>query len=58
MPRHHALLRFEAGQWVIEDTESASGTFVNGTRITSPTQLTDGDQIRFGDAVVIFHSMQ
>ncbi len=52
--RHHAVLRFENGHWVVEDKGSANGTFVNGVRIRWPQPLNEGDQIRFGDEIVIF----
>jgi pSer/pThr/pTyr-binding forkhead associated (FHA) protein len=56
--RHHAILRFEAGRWIVEDKGSANGTFVNGTRIRWPQQLSEGDQIRFGDEIVLFSIVQ
>ncbi len=56
--RHHATLRFDGTHWVVEDKESANGTFVNGTRIRWPQPLTDGDQVRFGDEIVIFNVVQ
>ncbi len=56
--RQHALLRFENGHWVVEDKNSANGTFVNGVRIRWPQPLAEGDQIRFGDEIVIFNVVQ
>jgi pSer/pThr/pTyr-binding forkhead associated (FHA) protein len=56
--RQHALLRFENGHWVVEDKNSANGTFVNGARIRWPQPLNEGDQIRFGDEIVIFNVIQ
>ncbi len=56
--RQHALLRFENGHWVVEDKNSANGTFVNGVRIRWPQPLADGDQVRFGDEIVIFNVVQ
>jgi serine/threonine protein kinase len=56
--RQHAVLRFENGHWVVEDKNSANGTFVNGTRIRWPQPLNEGDQIRFGDEIVIFNVIQ
>lgn len=44
--RHHAQLRREKDQYVIEDLGSKNGTFVNGQRITGPTVLADGDEIQ------------
>jgi|SRR5579859_7588037 len=56
--RQHAVLRFENGHWVVEDKNSANGTFVNGVRIRWPQPLAEGDQIRFGDEIVIFNVVQ
>ena len=33
--RHHATLRHDGSGWLLEDTGSASGTFVGGKRVTS-----------------------
>ncbi len=44
--RHHARLFFHDGNWLIEDLQSANGTFVNGTRVLRPTMLQHGDELR------------
>lgn len=44
--RHHARIRREGDQYVVEDLGSKNGTFVNGRRITEPTVLSDGDQVQ------------
>jgi len=56
--RHHAVLRFENGRWLVEDKGSANGTFVNDVRIRWPQMLKDGDRIRFGDEIVAFSIIQ
>jgi len=49
---HHAVIRHQAGQWLIEDT-STNGVFINGAEIPlsqhGPYQLNDGDHVRMGD---------
>ncbi|GAA4616167.1 hypothetical protein GCM10023195_71730 [Actinoallomurus liliacearum] len=45
--RTHAILRFEAGQWVLEDNGSANGTFQNGRRVQR-TVVAPGTQVRLG----------
>jgi len=45
--RHCAVLVGPADVWV-DDLGSRNGTFVNGTRISAKTKLTDGDMIRVG----------
>ena len=44
----HAELRESDGRWTIVDRGSTNGTFVNGTRITAPSALHDGDIVAFG----------
>uniref|UniRef100_S4RY88 Forkhead-associated (FHA) phosphopeptide binding domain 1 n=1 Tax=Petromyzon marinus TaxID=7757 RepID=S4RY88_PETMA len=47
----HALLRFSAadGCYVLQDLNSANGTYVNGCRVQNATvRLAPGDTIRFG----------
>jgi hypothetical protein len=52
--RHHAQLRFESGRWIIEDTASSLGTYVNGRRIRWPQPLADGDQLRLAHTFLLF----
>jgi DNA-binding response OmpR family regulator len=44
--RHHAQVRREGEQYVVEDLDSKNGTFVNGRRIAGPTVLADGDEVQ------------
>ena len=54
--RQHALVqRMENGDYYLFDLGSRNGTFLNGTRVTIPVVLKDGDQISFGDFHVTFH---
>lgn len=46
--RKHASIRRAAGNFVLEDNKSFNGTLVNEQRISAPTPLYDGDQIRLG----------
>jgi diguanylate cyclase (GGDEF)-like protein len=52
--RQHARLYLEDEMWWVEDLGSTNGTFVNEIRCVSPKQLTDSDQLRFGDAIYKF----
>jgi ABC-type multidrug transport system ATPase subunit len=45
--RSHATLRFEAGQWVVEDNGSANGTFQDGRRVQRAV-VRPGSEIRLG----------
>ena len=52
--RQHARLFIDDdGNWWVEDLNSTNGTFVNEMRIRSQ-QLSDSDQVRFGDAIYKF----
>ena len=54
--RQHARLYVDDdGNWWVEDLNSTNGTFVNESRIHAQ-QLTDSDQVRFGDAIYKFLS--
>lgn len=46
---NHATLNVEADQLWVEDHQSTNGTYVNGHRITLPTQLQDEDLLQFAD---------
>jgi adenylate cyclase len=54
--RQHALVqRMENGEYCLFDLGSRNGTFLNGTRVTIPVPLKDGDQILLGDFPISFH---
>ncbi|MGE0484439.1 MAG: ATP-binding cassette domain-containing protein [Gammaproteobacteria bacterium] len=52
--REHAKLVSLDGNWIIEDLGSSNGTFVNGRRITRPTQLAIGDKVSIATFVYRF----
>lgn len=47
----HALLRVHEGAVEIRDLDSRTGTFVNAERISQPTPLRPGDEVRAGSTV-------
>ena len=54
--RQHALVQLmENGEYYLFDLGSRNGTFLNGTRVTIPALLNDGDRISLGDFQVSFH---
>jgi len=53
---HARLFTDESGGWFVEDLNSTNGTFVNEVRVTRPQEMTDSDQVRFGDAIYKFLS--
>jgi hypothetical protein len=48
--RRHARFTVKSGTVVIEDLGSKNGVCVDGTRISQPTQLTDGAEVALGSA--------
>lgn len=53
--RHHARIRITNDQTTVEDLGSKNGTFVRGARVTSPTPLHDGEELRLGSMSLTFH---
>lgn len=54
--RKHARLVRTGSEYVLEDLNSANGTFVQGEKITRK-KLTDGDQIQLGPAAIFRYSI-
>ncbi|HEY6564350.1 MAG TPA: SpoIIE family protein phosphatase [Pirellulaceae bacterium] len=50
--RNHAQLVDRDGVFFVEDLQSRNGTYVNGRRITVPTKLDDGDEVRICDFIL------
>jgi DNA-binding winged helix-turn-helix (wHTH) protein len=55
--RVHACLRVRESGVRIEDRDSKNGTWVNGTRISAPVELEEGDELTFGAYRLVFRSM-
>ena len=61
--QHGELYREADGRWFVRDLGSTNGVFVKagsdasfGPRITAPRQLSDGDELAFGNARFLFKS--
>src|SRR3954466_15926791 len=52
---HHATIYWQANHFVIEDTKSFNGTFINDQRITRQA-LADGDNILIGKHILTFRA--
>ena len=48
----HARVAASGDQWVVEDLGSTNGTYIGNARITQPTTLTIGTQVRVGKTVI------
>ncbi len=46
--RKHAELRFSGGQWLIYDSNSSYGTFIDGRKIAAPQVVQIGSRLQFG----------
>ena len=53
LSRNHSRISRRGGAFVLEDLGSTNGTFVNRQRLTSPRTLAPGDEIGFGENVVV-----
>lgn len=51
--RHHARLRRDGDQYIIEDLDSKNGTLVNGRRISEPMALADGDEVQMTPLITL-----
>ena len=55
--QHSRIVRREGKHFII-DRKSTNGTYVNGTRVTAPQVLQDGDKIFIGDFTLGFKVME
>ena len=54
--RYQARIAWTGSDYVLEDLDSANGTWVNGKRLSTRTRLADGDSIDFGDVRFSFRA--
>ncbi|MEG2081042.1 MAG: FHA domain-containing protein, partial [Oscillospiraceae bacterium] len=54
--RFHAVLALRKDGWFIFDTESKTGVYLNGEKITEFASVSDGDTLSFGNSVMKFQS--
>lgn len=56
--RRHARIVIDEKGAVVEDLGSKNGTFVNDQRVTAPTPVVEGDQVRIGSLLFTFRPSQ
>jgi pSer/pThr/pTyr-binding forkhead associated (FHA) protein len=49
----HARLTYHHGQWWLEDLSSTNGTFLNGSKLTTPTVVITDDEVKCGNTQLI-----
>ncbi len=52
--RYHAKVVGKSNQYVVEDSNSRNGTFLNGQLLTGPQQLREGDRLRISEVELVF----
>ena len=52
--RKHIVVQWKEGNFTLHDYVSKGGTFVNGERIESPHELSEKDEVRIGNTVLVF----
>ncbi|MFH8367911.1 FHA domain-containing protein [Streptomyces sp. NPDC018031] len=50
--RHARIYPDQSGQWIVEDLGSTNGTYLDRTRLTTPTPIPLGAPIRIGKTVI------
>ncbi|MEV5987237.1 FHA domain-containing protein [Streptomyces sp. NPDC052051] len=50
--RHARIYPDQNGQWIVEDLGSTNGTYLNRSRLTTPTPIPPGAPIRIGKTVI------
>ncbi len=48
----HARIAAAGDQWFVEDLGSTNGTYIGTVRITQPTTITLGTQVRIGKTIL------
>lgn len=54
--KKHAKINEIQGIYYISDLQSSNGTFVNGKRVKEKIELEDGNEIKIGNKIYVFHN--
>ena len=52
--KHHAEIRYEGGQFILRDLESANGTLLNGEYVLKPVVLQHDDEVVIGRTMLLY----
>lgn len=52
--RRHARILAEGGRFALEDLGSKNGTFLRDKRLDATAELSDGDELRLGQTLLVF----
>jgi len=55
--RNHISMNFDGSSVIVEDLNSANGTYINGTKLTGKIEIKNGDQISIGVSTVLKFSL-
>ena len=55
--RTHINTQFDGSSVIVEDLNSANGTYVNGTKLTGKIEIKNGDQVSIGVSTVLKFSL-
>src|SRR4051794_37818954 len=58
LSRKHAEIVADHGLWILKDCGSASGRYLNGSRVERDHPLRTGDRIRLGDTEIVFETAE
>ncbi len=53
--RQHARVRRVGQRWLLQDLDSANGTFLNGEQVCGEVSLWDGDRVSIGGVTLVFY---
>ncbi len=53
--RNHAVIRQQGNYFVLIDQGSSNGTYINGSLVTQPMQIQNGDRVTIGDTQFAIH---
>ena len=54
--RRHCQINRDGDEFTIQDLNSTNGTFINGSQITTPHILSNGDKVGLGQTTLLFEA--